>query len=59
MANGLTFKEPLMFSVDAGKKRTESHFKAELNTKYVEIKKIKPLKIAFPGKNQLFAQQYL
>ncbi len=40
----INFNEPLMFSVDRGKKSGERHFKSELNTQFVEIKKIKPLK---------------
>jgi hypothetical protein len=40
----IKFAEPLTLSVDAGKKLGERHFKSELNTDFVEIKKIKPLK---------------
>ena len=40
----IKFAEPLMLTVDAGKKQGQRHFKSELNTEFVEIKKIKPLK---------------
>ncbi len=40
----INFEEPLMYTVDAGKKHGERHFKTEVNIRYVEIKKLKPLK---------------
>ncbi len=40
----INYEEPLMYSVDAGKKQVERYFKSELNVRYTEIKKLKPLK---------------
>jgi hypothetical protein len=38
------YEEPLIFTVDSGKDLGVRHYKAELNTQFVQIKKIKPLR---------------
>lgn len=40
----INYEEPWIYSIDAGKKLGVRHYKAELDTHFVQIKKIKPLK---------------
>ena len=40
----IDYEEPIMYSIDGGKKLGERHYKSELNLQFVEIKKTKPLK---------------
>lgn len=55
----INYEEPLMFSVNTGKKHGERHLKSTLNIQFVTIKKTKPLQVLSQAKiNYLLSNIY-